>query len=122
VIAHGTLVKGDVKSTGPIEIRGAVEGDCQTFARCIVHEGARVLGNIDAAALVVAGKVESGLITADKVELAASASVEGTIRARVLVVADGAYYKGDIEWTGDQGGPSLLKDRRRQEPEEPPEQ
>lgn len=45
-----------------MEIRGTLEGDCQTSARCVVHEGGRVLGNIEAAALVVAGKVEGGLL------------------------------------------------------------
>jgi cytoskeletal protein CcmA (bactofilin family) len=116
VIGPGTLIKGDVRSTGPIEVRGTLEGDCLTSARCIVHEGGRVLGNIDAAALVVAGKVEAGLLKADKIELRPSAHVEGTIRARVLVMADGAFYKGDIEKAG-AGTPSLLKDRR--EPEGP---
>jgi len=117
VIGPGTLIKGDVRSTGPIEVRGTLEGDCLTSARCIVHEGGRVLGNIDAAALVVAGRVEAGLLKADKIELRPSAHVEGTIRARVLVMADGAFYKGDIEKAG-AGGPSLLKDRRS-EPEGP---
>ena len=77
LIGPGTLIRGDVRSTGPVEIRGTLEGDCLTSARCIVHEGGRVLGNIDAAALVVAGKVEAGLLKADKVELRVSASVEG---------------------------------------------
>jgi len=110
-----------VSTTDPVEIRGTLEGDCQTSARCIVHEGGRVLGNIDAAALVVAGTVEAGLLTADKVELRASASVVGTIRARVIVIADGAFYQGDIEGAGAAGGRPLLKDRRRREPEGPPD-
>jgi hypothetical protein len=38
----------------------------------------------------------------------------------VLVIADGAFYKGDIEWAGAAGGSSPLRDRRR-ESEEPPE-
>ena len=120
LIGPGTLIRGDVRSTGPVEIRGTLEGDCLTSARCIVHEGGRVLGNIDAAALVVAGKVEAGLLKADKVELRVSASVEGTIRARVLVIADGAFYKGDIEWAGAAGSALPLRDRRR-DSEEPPD-
>ena len=79
-----------------------------------------MLGNIDAAALVIAGKVEAGLLKADKVELRVSASVEGTIRARVLVIADGAFYKGDIEWAGAAGSSLPLRDRRR-DSEEPPD-
>jgi cytoskeletal protein CcmA (bactofilin family) len=87
----------------------------------VVHEGARVLGNIEAAALVIAGKVEAGLLKADKVELRATAVVEGAIRAQMIVIADGAFYKGDIEGAGATGGPPLLKDRRHSESDGPSE-
>jgi cytoskeletal protein CcmA (bactofilin family) len=118
VIARGTRFRGDLSSTDPVEIRGTLEGDCQTSARCVVHEGARVLGNIEAAALVVAGEVEAGLLKADKVEIRASASVQATIRARVVAIADGAFFQGEIDRTEPAGGPPLVKDRRRDEGEE----
>jgi cytoskeletal protein CcmA (bactofilin family) len=97
VIAHGTRVRGDVSSTGPVEIQGTLEGDIQTSAHCVVREGARVLGNIEAAALLVAGEVEAGVLRADKVEVRASARVLATIRARVVAIADGAEFKGEVE-------------------------
>jgi len=112
-IGPGTLFRGDVNTTDPVEIRGTLDGDCRTSARCIVHEGGRVLGNIDAAALAVAGKVEAGVLTAEKVELYVTASVVATIRARVIVIADGAFFKGDIEGVAAAGGSPLMKDRRR---------
>jgi len=88
-----------VRTDGPIEIRGTLEGDCQTEARCTVHEGGRVLGNIDAATLVVAGAVEAGLLTAEKVELRPSARVLAAIRARVVVMDDGAFFQGEIDYS-----------------------
>jgi cytoskeletal protein CcmA (bactofilin family) len=112
-IGPGTLFRGDINTTDPVEIRGTLDGDCRTSARCIVHEGGRVLGNIDAAALAVGGKVEAGVVTAEKVELYVTASVVATIRARVIVIADGAFFKGDIEGAGAPGGTPLMKDRRR---------
>jgi len=112
-VGPGTFFRGDLSSTDPVEIRGTLDGDCRTSARCIVHEGGRVLGNIEAAAIAVGGKVEAGLLAADKVELHVTASVVATIRARVIVIADGAFFKGDIEGSGAAGGSALLKDRRR---------
>jgi cytoskeletal protein CcmA (bactofilin family) len=104
-----------VSSDNPVEIRGTLEGDCNTSARCIVHEGGRVLGNIDAIAIVVAGEVDAGLLKAEKVELRASARVLGVIWAGVVVIADGAFYKGKIENPQSAGGPPVLKDRRSSE-------
>jgi cytoskeletal protein CcmA (bactofilin family) len=122
VIERGTRVLGNVVSAEPVDIRGVVEGDCQTVAHCIVRDGGRVLGNIDAAAILVAGEVEAGLLKADKVEVRASARVRATIRARVVAIADGAFFQGEVEivGAGAASGPPLMKDRRKGEREEPP--
>jgi cytoskeletal protein CcmA (bactofilin family) len=99
VLGPGAFVRGDLDSDGPVYVHGTLEGDCQTSAHCFVHEGARVLGNITAAALVVAGEVEAGMITAEKVEVRATAKVVATIRARVVAIQDGAFFQGQIEKT-----------------------
>lgn len=86
----------------------------------MVRDGARVLGNIDAAALLVAGEVEAGLLKAEKVEVRASARVRATIRARVVAIADGAFFQGEVEIEGAAAsGPPLLKDRRKDGGEDP---
>ncbi len=115
VIAAGTTVHGDVSASDPLEIRGTVEGDCRVTAVCIVAEGGRVLGNIEATGLVVAGEIEAGKLTVDRVELRSSARVRGAITARVLAIADGAFYEGDVqmEGSGASGGPTFFKDRRQ---------
>jgi cytoskeletal protein CcmA (bactofilin family) len=113
LIGPGARVRGDVHSDHPVEVRGTLEGDCCTSARCVVHEGGRVLGNIDAIALVVAGEVDAGLLQAEKVELRASARVSGVIRAGVVAIADGAFYEGEIEIPEGASSPPVLKDRRR---------
>jgi cytoskeletal protein CcmA (bactofilin family) len=119
VIGHGTRIRGDLASSDPVEIRGTLEGDCQTSAPCIVREGARVLGNIEAAALVVAGEIEAGLLRAEKVEVRASARVLATIRARVVVIADGAQYEGEVQMEGSHPtrGPAFFKDQRKSKSE-----
>jgi len=115
VIGAGTTVRGDVSGRDPLEIRGTVEGDCRIGALCIVAEGGRVLGNIEAEGLVVAGEIEAGKLTVDRVELRSSARVRATITARVLAIADGAFYEGDVqmEGLGASGGPTFFKDRRQ---------
>ena len=117
MIGHGTRIRGDVASSDPVEIRGTLEGDCQTSAHCIVREGARVLGNIEAASLVVAGEVEAGLLRAEKVEVRASARVVATIQARVVAIEDGALYKGDVQMEGSPAasGPVFFKEQRKGE-------
>jgi cytoskeletal protein CcmA (bactofilin family) len=115
VIGHGTRIRGDLASSDPVEIRGTLEGDCQTSAHCIVREGARVLGNIEAAALVVAGEIEAGLLRAEKVEIRASARVVATIRARVVAIETARSTRGQMEGSSATSGPVFFKEQRRKE-------
>lgn len=112
VIGPGTHVRGDVVSSDPVEIRGTVDGDCRVSAHCTVTESARVLGNIDATTLVVAGEVEAGTLTAEKVEIRASARVRATIRAQRVAIADGALYEGDLQTQGPAGSAHVFSERR----------
>jgi len=114
VIGAGTTLHGDVSGRDPLEVRGTVEGDCRIGGLCIVAEGGRVLGNIESEGLVVAGEVEAGKLTVDRVELRSTARVRGAITARVLAIADGAFYEGDVQMEpGASGGPTFFKDRRQ---------
>ena len=114
VIGAGTTVHGDVSGRDPLEIRGTVEGDCRIGGLCIVAEGGRVLGNVEADGLVVAGEIEAGKLTVDRVELRSTARVRGAINARVLAIADGAFYEGDVQMEpGASAGPTFFKDRRQ---------
>jgi cytoskeletal protein CcmA (bactofilin family) len=101
-------------SSDSVEIRGTLEGDCRVAALCTVGEGGRVLGNIDATSLVVAGEVTAGMLTAERIEIRATGHVCGTLRARRVIIAEGALYEGDIETPGGgvAGAPPIPKERK----------
>jgi cytoskeletal protein CcmA (bactofilin family) len=115
LIGAGTTVHGDLTGGDAVEIRGTLEGDCRIGGLCVVAEGGRVLGNVEAASLVVGGTVEAGTLTADRVEIRASARVSGTLTARVVAIADGAFYEGEVrmEGSGASSAPLYFKDRRK---------
>jgi cytoskeletal protein CcmA (bactofilin family) len=115
VIGVGTTVHGEVTGPDPVEIRGTLEGDCRIGGLCVVAEGGRVQGNVEASGLVVAGAVEAGTLTADRVEIRSSARVSGTLTARVVAIADGAFYEGEVrmEGSGAASAPQYFKDRRK---------
>jgi cytoskeletal protein CcmA (bactofilin family) len=114
VIAAGTTVRGDLSGGDAVEIRGTLEGDCRVGAHCRVTEGARVRGSVEASGLVVAGEIEAETLTADTIEIRASARVRASLRARVVAIAEGAFYEGDVQMQGPDpsGSPVFFKDRR----------
>jgi cytoskeletal protein CcmA (bactofilin family) len=106
VVAAGSTFRGDLVSSDPVEIYGSVEGDCQVAARVTVAEGGRIFGNIDAATLVVAGNVVAGLLSAERIEIRATAHVSATLRASVITIAEGAVFEGDVDSPNVPGAPA----------------
>jgi cytoskeletal protein CcmA (bactofilin family) len=114
VVGPGTTVRGEVTGDDAVEIRGLLEGDCRTSGHCVVSEGARVVGSIEATGIVVAGVVEGGALVADKIEIRASARVRASVTGRVVAIGDGAFYEGRVQMEGPEapGGAVFFKERR----------
>jgi cytoskeletal protein CcmA (bactofilin family) len=104
VVGPGTTVRGDVTGGDAVEIRGLLEGDCRTSGHCVVGEGARVVGSVEATGIVVAGVIE----------IRASARVRASVTGRVVAIADGAFYEGRVQMEGPDapGGAVFFKERR----------
>jgi cytoskeletal protein CcmA (bactofilin family) len=109
VVGPGTTVRGEVTGGDAIEIRGLLEGDCQTSGHCVVSEGARVVGSIEATGIV-----------AGKIEIRASARVRASVTGRVVAIADGAFYEGRVQMEGpDAPGGAVFFKERRSGPQDP---
>jgi cytoskeletal protein CcmA (bactofilin family) len=114
VVGPGTTVRGEVTGGDAVEIRGLLEGDCQTSGHCVVSEGARVVGSVEATGIVVAGVIEGGALVAGKIEIRASARVRASVTGRVVAIADGAFYEGRVQMEGPDApdGAVFFKERR----------
>jgi cytoskeletal protein CcmA (bactofilin family) len=114
VVGPGTTIRCELTSGDAVEIRGLLEGDCRTSGHCVVSQGARVVGSIEATGIVVAGVVEGRTLVADKVEIRASARVHASVSGGTVAIADGAFYEGKVQMEGQDapGGASVFKERR----------
>jgi len=103
-IGPGTHVKGDLVSDGPVDVAGTLDGDVKVSGHCRVREGARVTGRIEADTLVVEGTVDGPSLVAEKIEIGAAARVTSNVRARLVAIADGAFFEGEVRMD-DTGAP-----------------
>lgn len=110
-VGRGTRLKGELVAEGPVEVDGTVEGDLRVAAHCRVREGARVVGRIEAKTLLVEGSVEGPALVADKVEIGATARVRSSIEARLVAIADGAVFEGQVRM--DAAGPQSFTEKRK---------
>jgi cytoskeletal protein CcmA (bactofilin family) len=102
-IFHGTLV---VK--GSLRVEGAFEGDISDAVDVEVGAKGRVIGNLAAESVVVAGEVVGDIVAARSLEILPGGRVTGDIRAPKLRIDDGAFYEGACSMGSDDG-----KSRRR---------
>jgi cytoskeletal protein CcmA (bactofilin family) len=114
VIGPGIRVRGELTGDDPVEVGGTLEGDSRVSAHYTIREGARVVGKVEATSIVIAGEITGPVLSADKVEIGATARVRADIRARVVAIAEGAFFDGQVQMQGkDAAGPVTFKEQRR---------
>lgn len=102
-IGETIVIKGEVTAREDVTIAGRIEGSIQIDGHALtVARGANVVADIHAADVIVCGQV-FGSVTADRrIELAATAQVEGEVAAPAILMADGAGLTGRVETTGQR--------------------
>jgi cytoskeletal protein CcmA (bactofilin family) len=101
LIAAGTLVKGELSGSTDLLIEGEVEGAVVVEALVVVGAGGSVRGPLQGRLVQVAGRVTGKVTAAERLEVAASGSVEGDLAAPRVVIAEGAFFRGQIEMRSD---------------------
>jgi cytoskeletal protein CcmA (bactofilin family) len=109
VIGQGTVVRGNVRGDGSLEILGRVEGDVAVNGDVLLGEHAAVRGNVSAARITVHGAVQGDLRGSEAVLVERGARVAGDLGAPRIGIANGALVRGNVRTEGE---PALAPGRR----------
>jgi cytoskeletal protein CcmA (bactofilin family) len=101
-IAEGSRLTGDLETSGPLVMCGAVRGDGRVGGALSMAVTAEWHGEIHAAAAVIAGKISGKLVVEDKLEVGATAVIHADIVARSIAVAKGAIIDGAVTVTSGE--------------------
>jgi cytoskeletal protein CcmA (bactofilin family) len=101
VIAADTIISGTIRAQGPVLIEGRIEGDICTDGVLMIGEGAIVVGNVYAGSVICRGLIVGDIVASEEVELLESASLNGTVRAPVFSVDDGALLTDAVDTAYD---------------------
>ena len=94
IISEDTEFKGNIKTSGEIQIDGLLNGDVKA-KQIVIGINGKVRGNIIANFLRICGKVE-GEIRAETMEIVSSASVKGNVFKKTISIESGAKITGNI--------------------------
>lgn len=97
VVGPDTTISGSIRAKGTVWIDGRVEGDVWTDDLLVIGDGAMVIGNVTAGSVICRGVIAGDIVAEEEVELLASASLSGTVRAPVVAVDDSALVNDNME-------------------------
>ncbi len=97
VIGKGITVKGQVFGEEDVKIEGRVEGEIQLAKNLLVGQTGEIEADVEAENINIAGTVTGNLIAQNRVEIAASGTMLGDIKAPRVIVAEGAHFKGNVD-------------------------
>jgi len=99
LIGAGCTFKGDFTGKGSFIIGGTVIGDCDVEGTITLAIGGSWRGNLRAHDVIVAGSVQGEVTAERKLEIGATAKVEGTVSGAEIAVAEGAVIDGAMHVT-----------------------
>lgn len=112
-IGAGSRFIGNFECGGDLVIGGAIQGDGAIRGALTLSEGGGWRGDVQASSAVIAGEVEGSVVIAEKLEIRHTARIRGSVRARVIAVAQGAVIEGDMAVTSGQ--PVVRYEEKRKE-------
>lgn len=95
-IGPGSAFTGTFRGRDNYIVFGSVQGDCDLEGALILGETGCWTGNIAAHFVVIAGTVTGDVTAREKIELASTARVRGTLKSPVIAMAEGAVHEGAI--------------------------
>ena len=115
-IGSGSKICGKLTGKGAYVFCGEVEGDCEIEGPVTLAEGGRWKGTLKAKDVIIAGTVDGDVIAEQRVEIAGTARIAGSISGNAIAVAEGAIIEGEIKV--QSGKPTVRFEEKRDWPAE----
>ncbi|HBA83161.1 MAG TPA: cell shape determination protein CcmA [Verrucomicrobia bacterium] len=88
---------GTIKSSGSVRIDGKLDGELICSGDAIIGKSAVIKGNLAVNSVSIEGSLNGNVAAKDKIEMKATARVNGDIKSKRLAVEDGVTFVGKSE-------------------------
>lgn len=96
LVGIGTRFQGELHCAGDLSVAGEVIGNSQIQGMLTLSESGRWQGSVHCSHALVAGALHGELLVDGKLEVRATARINGQITARQIAIAEGAVIDGDM--------------------------
>jgi cytoskeletal protein CcmA (bactofilin family) len=104
IIGPGMRIKGDLVTEGTVRVEGTIEGTIRAGKAVVIGKEGEVIGDVVTQDAVVGGRVRGTVTAESRLELQATAQIEGQISARAqhLVLEEGCRFNGQVHMVGEE--------------------
>ncbi len=95
IMGEGTLLEGTLTVPHSVRVDGVLKGKLETTETLTVGTTGHIEADIIAKNAIIGGTVRGNLSVEDRVELEANASLIGDLKARDLIINEGATFHGN---------------------------
>lgn len=106
-VDESSELEGKLRSKQTVRIDGRVKGEVECEKAVLIGESAKVLANIAADEVQIAGVVEGNIAARRKITLQRTAVVKGDLTTPGIVIEEGAQLKGRIVIGGTDAAPAI---------------
>lgn len=92
-----TIETSKLRSKSSVQINGILQGDAEVEASLVVGQGGKVVGNITAAFVLVAGTIEGNVNAKEQLHVTKTAIINGDIVCGSIIIDDGAVLNGSCK-------------------------
>lgn len=111
LISEGCKITGTLAGNGDFMISGEIEGDCDLRGTVTLTRKGIWRGKLQAAAIVIAGRIEGDVVSDGRIEIHNTANITGTVTAEAIAVAEGAVVQGTMKTTGAPAPTGFIEKR-----------
>src|SRR5947207_13560750 len=90
-------IDGTVSGSEPVLVEGTVRGKINLTNDLRIGTKARVEAMVHAKNVTIEGRLNGDVSADERVELIASATVDGNIKAPKIIMAEGAKFRGSVD-------------------------
>ena len=107
VIGPTANLKGTVQSDGGLRIDGVFEGSIQIAGNLIIGESGKVIAEVNAQNVSVAGALKGTVKAGGRLEILSSGKVWGDISVASFLIDEGGFFRGQSIMPGEPDMPLL---------------
>ncbi|HMV27057.1 polymer-forming cytoskeletal protein [bacterium] len=121
LISRGTVINGNISASTSIRIEGEIKGKIVCHDAVTIGTTGMVEGDIDAKSVIVGGKVIGNVTSQDRLMMESRSGIQGNIKARRLVVEEGAVFEGRCSMKDTKDKPLVINENANRDMFEEPE-